>query len=119
MPDEEWGAKAGRERRLRFGDPDFGSSDLGGITGDKMIHRLVRREFCHRRQDAKCVTGQKNYIRWMSSHAGHLGVFYKSNRVSAASVLGNTDVRKIHFVAFVIENDIFQERSEVQSAENV
>ena len=55
----------------------------------------------------------------MSGHTGDFRVLYESDRVGAAGVLRDTCISEIHFVAFVIEDDIFQKCSEMQRSENI
>ena len=58
-------AEAGAERRLRFGDSLLRACHLGGVAGEKVVHRAGRRQPRDRRQHAECIACQHHDIRRM------------------------------------------------------
>ena len=60
MQREEGSPKTGREGRLRLRNAAFCSGQLAGVTGEEIIHCLIRREYRNWRQDSVGISRKEN-----------------------------------------------------------
>ena len=67
MARNEGRAEAGGEGGHRFHHPLLGARHLGGVTGEIVIHGLLRRELCQWRQHTEGVGREHHDVPW---HAG-------------------------------------------------
>lgn len=111
MPNEERRAEASGEGRLGFFNTDFGTGHLRGITGNEVVHRLFRRQLADRRENAECVTGEKNDVLRMTALAAFLDVFDIVNRVGRTSIFGKRIVVEVNGASTRIENGVFEDSS--------
>ena len=119
MQNQERLAKASRERGLGFSDTVFGTSHLGGVTRDEMVHDLVTVEFGDRREDTAGIASQENNVGWVVIRdTGYLGVGDKVDWVGATGVFGQSGVVVIDDTGDRIENDVFEDRAETNGVKD-
>lgn len=118
VPNEERGAKASGEGRLRFFNTNFGTGDLGGVTGNEVVHRLFGGQLAHRRKNAESVAGEKNDVLRMTALAAFLDVFDVVDRIGSASVFGERVIVEVDFASFGIENGVFKNGTELDRVED-
>jgi len=119
MQNQERLAKASRERGLGFSDTVFGTSHLGGVTRDEMVHDLVTVEFGDRREDTAGIASQENNVGWVVIRdTGDLGVGDKVDWVGATGVFGQSGVVVIDDTGDRIENDVFEDRAETNGVKD-
>ena len=108
MQGKEGRAEARRKGRLRFGNAAFCSGQFAGISGEEVVHRLIRRKDRYRRQNAVSVRRQENNFLGSRSFGDRLNdVFDVIDRVGNTSVFSSWCVTEIYFSGFIYD-DVFQ-----------
>ena len=112
--------EAGREGGLRLRDTLLGTSHLGGVAGDEVVHGLLGVELGDRRQHTTGIACQKNNVLGMFRRdAGDLGVLDVLDGVGAAGILGQGIVIIVNESSFWVEDDVLENGAEADSVENV
>lgn len=62
MQDQEGLSKAGRESSLGLSNAVFGTSHLGGVTRNEVVHDLLVGELGNRRKDTAGIAGEENDV---------------------------------------------------------
>ena len=109
---QEWRAEAGGEGSLRLFDPFFGAGQLGGITGQEIIHRLLGGQAGDGRHYTKSIGGQEKDVGRMPASALGDDVIQEADRVSGAGVFGQAVVVEIHPAGVLVDGDVFQNGAE-------
>src|SRR5687767_6007683 len=76
------------------------------------------RQGSDRRQNTKGIGGQEDDIGGVTGHAGDLRVLDELDRVGAAGVLGDADVRIVN-AAVLLEDDVLEDSAKTQGPENI
>ena len=103
--------KTGAEGRRRFGHAFLSAGDLGGITVDKVVHRLCAAQFRHGWQYTKSIAGQKHNVLWMTAAAIRTRVRNLSDRVRSARVFCQRVVIQIKLTRLIVDHNILKDRS--------
>ena len=83
---EERRAETGGERFFGLGHAALGAGDLGRISRQEVIHRLLRRQFGDRRHHTEGVAGEEDDVARMTGHSlGHM-IGDVMNRIGRARV---------------------------------
>ena len=112
MQGQKRASKTRTKGRRGFGDPFFCAGDFRGIAVNKMIHSLCRRQFRYRRQNTEGVTGEKDYILWLTALTGHGGVRDLGNRVGRSGIFRQRPVIKIDRTGRLVQDHILQNGAE-------
>ena len=118
MSDLEWAAETWRKRCGWFLYSYFRARDFRRVAAHEVIHCQVRAERTDWREHTEGITGQKNHVSRMSSHARDQAIADEIDGISAACVLRNARVGVIDAVVF-FENNILQNRTETQSRKDI
>ena len=101
---EECGAEAGGEIGCRLNNASLGTSDLGGVARDEVIHRLTRSQFGNRWQDAEGITCEENNVIWVASHLWLVISIDMEDGVGNTAILGFGHIEVIrHELAILVE----------------
>ncbi|QTK80153.1 hypothetical protein AT6N2_C2567 [Agrobacterium tumefaciens] len=104
-------AKACGEGGFRLGHALFRAGDLCGVTGEEVVHGLLRRQPGDRRQHAEGVGRQHDDRPWMAGNAGLRRIRDEVQRISAAGVFRQRVIVEVRNAVFV-QHDVFQNRAE-------
>ena len=85
---EEGGAEAGGKIRSRLDNASLGSSYLGRVAADEVVHGLTRRQLGYGRQDTEGIAGEENDVIGMACHLRLVVSIDMEDRVGDASILG-------------------------------
>jgi hypothetical protein len=108
------------EGGLGLGDTLFGTSHLGGVTGDEVVHGLLGAEFGDRRENTAGVACEEDDVGGVvAGNTGNLGVLDVLNGVGAASVLGEGGVIVVNDSGGGIEDDVLEDRAELDGVEDI
>lgn len=117
---EERLSEAGREGGLGLGDALLGTRHLGGVTGDKVEHGLLRGEFRDRGQDTAGVASEEDDVGWVAGgDARDLCVLDVLDGVGAAGVLCEGRVLVVDLTGDGVEDDVLEDGAEADGVEDV
>ena len=100
LPGHEGQTKAWGKGWYRFFDPHLGSCQLACVTGQELIHGLLRREPANRWHYPGSIRGQEEYDLWMFSHAGETHIVNILARIGSPGIFGNGIVCKVQIPVF-------------------
>lgn len=112
--------EARRESGLGLSDTLFGTSHLGSVTRNEVVHGLLGAELGDGREDTAGVTCEENDVgRVAAGDAGDLGVLDVLDGVCAASVLGKGGVVVVDNSGCGVEDNVLKDRAELDGVENI
>src|SRR5271157_1041094 len=112
MKGHKGGSETGGKSSLRLGNAGLGTSHFGGISGQKMVHGLVRGQFGNRRQYPEGITGEHDDIGGMPTHAGADDIGYMGDRIRGTGIFSERVVIHIYPAAYRIDGDVFEDGAE-------
>mmetsp|Transcript_18394 Transcript_18394/g.33340 ORF Transcript_18394/g.33340 Transcript_18394/m.33340 type:complete len:213 (+) Transcript_18394:376-1014(+) len=110
MKSHKGSSKACRKVGNGFLDSTFGSSNLGCVTTQKVVHGLFATEFGHWRQDTKGIARKKNDVIGMSSNLRLPVIVNVKDWIRDASIFRFRNVEIVGNIVRSLHADIFQER---------
>lgn len=113
MPNKERLPKASREGGSGLTNSLLGTSNLGSISTNKVVHSLSSIELAHGRKHTKRVTSQHDNVLGMPSHARNPGVRDKLDWIGTPGVLGDRAVVKVDFTGDVVNNDVLKDTAKL------
>ena len=118
---EECGAEAGREIGRRLDDTSLGTSDLGGVARDEVVHCLARSELGNWWQDTEGIACEENDIVGMAGHLWLMISVDVEDRVGNAAILSFGHIEVVwHELAILIEKfDILEKSIGVNGSVNI
>src|ERR1700681_3264337 len=87
VPDEESRAEAGTEGGLRLLHAALRTRDFGRVSGQAVVHRLLRAEARNWRQYSECISRQKDDVLRMSTASPFDEVANVVKRIRSAGIL--------------------------------
>lgn len=105
---------------MRLKDTVLGTSHLGSITRNEVVHCLCVVQFADGGKYGACIAGEENDILWVGiSNAGNLRVANVFNGVAGSRILGQCVIVVVNLSAFGIEYDVLKNGSEANGVENI
>jgi len=95
-------AVAGRESELRLGNTHFGTSNLGSVSRDEMVHGLLRVELRHGWQDTVSITSEEDDVLGVTTDGWNLDVSDMLERVTHTCVRCQADVVVVDVSIFTL-----------------
>ena len=88
MVSQKWSAKTGTEGSLWFRNAAFCTGHFGCVAGDKVVHRLFRRQLRDGWQDTEGVGGQEDDVLWVAAKPFPCGVGQVGDRINTTRIFG-------------------------------
>jgi len=118
---EECGAEAGREIGRRLDDASLGTSDLGGVARDEVIHCLARSQLGNWWQDTKGIACEENNVFGMPRHLWLVISIDMEDWVGNTAILGfgHIEVVRHELAILVVQFDILEKSIGVNGSVNI
>jgi len=113
---------AGRESHLGLIDADFGSSHLGGVARDEVVHGLLRVQLGHGGQHTVGVASQEDDVLGVTADGWDLDVPDMLKRVANTGVLREAKVLVVDDTLFSLSalvHGVLNDSAELDGIENI
>ena len=117
MQSHEGRSETGAENGRRFAaHSPFGPGDLGGVSGNEMIHGLLGGQLGHRRHDAVRVAGQHDHVFGMTAAPLRHRIADVRERIAGAGVFREAGIVEVQPPRVVVHHHVFQQGAEAPGA---
>lgn len=117
---EERLSEARRERCLWLSDTHLSTSHLRRVSGDEVVHGLLRSELGDWWEDTTSVASEEDDVCWVTvGDARNLGVLNVLDGVSATGVFCESGVFVVNITSLGVKDDVLEDGAELDGVVNI